>query len=393
MSDPEVNVLHVGDGACTVLRPWAENRPGPVVILDCGVRRGSPRGAAQTLLGWLEGTLSQAQAVVVSHFDWDHWGGLANLATLANHPVDLPAIPLYYPAMPRQVPAAFMAMMGPLSGTGSAVLDLQLALGKVSANSTLPALRPLNNRSAPVLLAGERFHALWPPSQISPNELRGINTAVTAVTSLADDLAAAGHGELKERLARANRAALELPGRLDMDSQGKGRLAVASRQGRENDDVPDLNADDWVPDAARSMLDTIPTQWHERYKRTLTKIRAANNNLSLVLAAESGRLIAFGDIGGVALTTVLRNHSAPVHGTLPDRYDVLLAPHHGTHTYPTGMPTANWCVAQGGADHYPAWVANHPHEKPDDLKGQTDSSTRHANRCWHTQRDGNFSPR
>lgn len=389
MGDPEVNVLAVGDGACSVLRPWPENRPGPVVVLDCGVRRGKPTDAAQTLLDRLCGSLGDVEAIVVSHFDWDHWGGLANLRNVASPPNDLAAISLYYPAMPPRVTAAFMAMMGPLAGTGSAALDLQIALTALSPTSTPPTLRPLNNRSAPVLLAGDRFHVLWPPSQIGPNQLRAINNAVAAVDSLANDLANAGRPELRENLSRANQTAQE-----SQEPNNQRDLPAQERSNAQQDytaweNGPDTEQDDWVPNEA-PLLDTIPEEWHERYKRVLNKIRSANNDLSLVLAAESGRLIAFGDIGGSALTTLLQILHGRANRTLPDKYDVLLVPHHGSHIYRPGMPYATWCVAQSGRDHYPKWQTNHPGAKPG---GPSDASHRHAYKCWNTHLHGSFPHR
>lgn len=384
MSDPEVNVLNVGDGACTVLRPWPERRPGRTVILDCGTRRASPTKAAKILMNHLCGSLTDVEAIVISHFDLDHWGGLANLDRVPNPPQDLPSIPLYYPAMPSQVQSSLLAMMGPLSRTGSAALDLQQALTKVCSPGQSPKLCPLDNASRPLNLAGEEFQIVWPPRTIERKQYRKIYTAVDNVKRLADDLATAGYPDLKGHLDRANRATRSLPEGPQPTTAGPLDKEAPDQPDPHGDVVLEPEATDvWIPEEARPLIGNIPNSWHERYRTTLRSIRAANNDLSLVLASQRGRLIAFGDIGGKALSAALSIANSKQR-SLPDSYDVILAPHHGSHRYLQGMPSAKYCISQGGTDLHPKWQINHPPHGP------TDS---HSKKCWHTHTDGDFQSR
>lgn len=115
----------------------------------------------------------------------------------------------------------------------------------------------------------------------------------------------------------------------------------------------------------------LPDNFRKEYRRVLGKVRAANNNLSLVLASRSDALVAFGDLGGGPLEHV--------GALLKDRnFRVMLAPHHGTYALPKDMPSIRWCVAQNGKDHILRWRSNHP------------ASSRHAVFCYSTHCTGDF---
>ncbi|GAA2131772.1 MBL fold metallo-hydrolase [Nocardioides bigeumensis] len=402
-----VHVVDVGDGACAILRPWPDHGLGPATVIDCGVWRARAKTAADTLLGALDGDLSEVESFVVSHFDWDHWGGLRNLEHFPTALNTLYSATLFYPSMPWRVPAALYALMGPQTGTGSAALDLSNSMHPLLRRGETLTLQPLHTGKGTIRLAGERFDVLWPPQFIDRVFSRRLDGAVKAVEDLAEDLEAAGYPTLKRNLDDARSGAATLadgveaddgaPPDLGMRIAGDSEAAQFPHEDLDwldtdgGDDLPleeidaeealgarleheDDDADPDDPDL-HQVLGTLPEGFTDRHRRVLRRIRAANNDLSLVLASRSGRLVAFGDISGFALRRVLI--SPRLAGR---RFEVMLLPHHGTHPLPDGMPAARWCVAQGGVHHLPRWQANHPLPHPD------------AHVCWNTAERGSLFP-
>ncbi|MBH0099362.1 MBL fold metallo-hydrolase [Salinibacterium sp. NSLL150] len=352
------------DGACTVLRPWPEHAPGPTAIIDCGAYRAPALGAAQVLWDSLGGTLAHINAIAVTHFDSDHWRGLAELRNVVGVTRDLGSCSLYYPAMPVALSSSLMAMLGSPMGTGSVALDLENCLKPLLSVAGSLRLQALTSASGPIVLAGETFDVLWPPPSIDRALSRQIHGAIVAVERLAANLAERNRPVLSQRIEEALRAS---------DDTGE-RSILVPRDG--TGDAPD---DEMTEDGAfeDEPIDVpvgleIPEDMLDEYRKVLKRIRRANNNLSLVLASGSGSLICFGDIGGPALRSVLAN--LPAHG-----YQVSLVPHHGTHHLPLGMPSTRWCIAQGGPQHFARWQANHVH--PDKHPSQP---------CWNTHQKGSF---
>lgn len=395
-----IHVVEVGDGACSVLRPWPNHGLSPATVVDCGVWRAGARGAADKLLTALDGDLSAVESFVVSHFDWDHWGGLRNLRHFPEARGTLGSATLYYPFMPARIAAALYAFMGPHAGTGSAALDLRDALQPLLRRGDNLRLQPLHSGQRAVSLAGESFDVLWPPPFIDREFSRRLDGAVKAVEDLATDLQDAGYPILKRNLDEANQGGAGLQGEFDADGP-KVDLRLAPVLQVEKDDWPDaeqrldlpleeldarardrprLEHEDDFEDAddpdLHAALEALPDRFADRYRRVLRRIRAANNDLSLVLSSRSGKLVCFGDISGPALRHVLT-----LPGLKGRHFEVMLLPHHGTHPLPAGMPTARWCVAQGGIHHLPRWQTNHPKPHPEAVK------------CWNTGRDGGLFPR
>ncbi|WP_091564839.1 MBL fold metallo-hydrolase [Arthrobacter sp. ok362] len=385
MTFPKVNVLPVGDGACTVLRPWPEREPGPSVVIDCGVRRAKSEDAAQMLLDSLGGTLSMVEAFVISHFDWDHWGGLKYLSKLSKVPQDLSSSTLYYPRMPKLIPTGLLAMLGGLGGTGSAALDLHHSLKNLLRTGETLSLCPLTAESKPIELAGEKFEVIWPPREIGKSFSRRLHGAVEAVEDLAARLKEDGYPELQRNLdfgslATEFLADLEINDDVDADSSQpapKNNELESSFEDERGDDDYESAGERWSEqddELTPPALLSLPLAWHDEYKKVLKRIRRANNDLSLVLASETGGIVCFGDIGGPALREALIS--------LKDRhFGVMLAPHHGTHPFPPGMPSSRWCIAQGGPDHGPQWKKIHsaqPHK---------------SHRCWNTHYELEFTKR
>lgn len=329
--------------------------------------------AADKLLTALGGDMQNVEQVVVSHFDWDHWGGLRNLRKFPGAHKSMPSATIYYPSMPRPVVVALYALLGPLKGTGSAVLDLYDDMQPLLRPGATLELRPLHSGCLPVTLAGDLFDVIWPPEHLGDNIRRELRRVVKAVEALADAMNADRYPELRENLTRASRLARELPGSdggsaavhnepgtvpdtgIDWDTSSDEHDDVAT------DDVPGLDVDEHAYENpleadedldAPGLLGDLPDTWKDEYRRVLTRARAANNDLSLVIASRTSRLIAFGDIGGGALAEALKS----VQGR---SFEVRLAPHHGTRKLPKAMPGATWCIAQGGSKHNASWARDH----------------------------------
>jgi len=93
-----LSVLDVGDGACSVLR--GQGTLYRTAVVDCG---GIGARRAARLLHHELGPRGHVHldGLVVTHFDADHWRGLAGLPGLLTSARDVPsALPLFYPAVP-----------------------------------------------------------------------------------------------------------------------------------------------------------------------------------------------------------------------------------------------------------------------------------------------------
>jgi hypothetical protein len=368
MGFPLVNVLSMEDGACTVIRPWPLRRQADLAIIDCGAYKASPLEAARRLWNSLGRTLAQVGTITVSHFDADHWDGLASLHKLPGMTRSLGSCTLYYPAMPYAVDVYFMAMVGLSTGSGIAALELKAALEPLLVRGAKLTMRPLTSAIGTIEMARDTFDVLWPPSTMGPDLSRQLHGAIAAVEKLAGDLAESGHPILRQRIKEALRV---IDGSSDtVLSEGRLDLSVEhdEREDDSSNDIEDEHHEDTFDPPPG--LD-IPDEKLLDYSKVMRRIRRANNNLSLVLASKAGHFVGFGDIGGLALDEVLT--------TLTGRdFRVTLAPHHGTHKLKRGMPNTLWCVVQDGPHHDAGRRRNHSHSG-----GQM---------CWSTSTMGEFPP-
>jgi len=276
--------------------------------------------------------------------------------------------------MPLRLQVTVMALLGPMRGSGVAALDLKAALAALQAPGHVLKLSPCHIGSPDILVGGELFEVIWPPRVLPPSMGSSLVEAVEEAAKLAADLAKAGYPQLQERIDDAYAATAGLPevaeqipgptsSALDhiephIDEGWEGEREVFAGDGMDADDSFRMNE--------------LPPEWRDTYRRVLSKVRAANNNLSLVLASRSSALVSFGDLGGPPLRHVgasLKHRS----------FRVMLAPHHGTYALPNDMPSAKWCVAQNGKDHVAGWRAHH-----------VNPST-HATRCYSTHYSGTFT--
>lgn len=92
-----------------------------------------------------------------------------------------------------------------------------------------------------------------------------------------------------------------------------------------------------------------PGRLQERLRRNRREVQAINNELSLVIEEDHGRLLNFGDIEAWGLNELLRRD------VLRGCYDTILAPHHGTQVpgkrMSTAFPSSTQVIAQNGERH------------------------------------------
>ncbi|TCM42495.1 MBL fold metallo-hydrolase [Kribbella sp. VKM Ac-2568] len=348
-----LQVLNVGDGACSVLKAGDETG-----ILDCGSWRSSGEQEARVLMAALGRRLKNVSTLIVSHFDADHWRGLQALPRLARPEVLPDRVSIRYPGLPklaRQTVMAYIALKSIDGAVSVRALDLLDAWRPVAAVTPQPLFA-----GDVFTLGAESFMVLWPPRHL-PNswsvaarrtldELervaarlpvlrRALDDAYSHAWPQTDQIAAAardnGYDQLHGYLADLDEAGVaELNAEVEEDL----RAEIDSPQSEEGRDAGDthtpLFADDSQDRPDRPQL-----------RKLAERLGILNNHLSLVLATPQGRILALGDLQGWSLNRLA--------GTLErSQYKVVLAPHHGTVKVPSTFPAAEVCVLQNGPSHF-----------------------------------------
>lgn len=356
-----IDVLNVGDGACSVIRCarclWFDHS---ATIVDCGRWKGAqdaPAAIAATALGR---SLAQIQRLVVTHFDTDHWGGLRVLAErYAAAGGGRNGVELIYPRLPdvaERLPAVVLGLITTAGETGVRATELTRAWTAVTRVKTTPVWE------------GDRFQAghtcwevLWPPRRLPANVEARIERALDETDRLAADLANEGYPALRNNLAEA----------YEVD----GFLAGLKRIGTEREQLdaehrPEESRLDWqwdetsesrresdregeAPAATEHSLEMIhlekvPAELAKRFQAVAKKIAPINNLLSLTFHSVdpdiAGGVAVLGDLQGQPLQLVAKQ--------MRPRYRAMLAPHHGTIKLPHPFPEADVCVSQAGERHY-----------------------------------------
>jgi hypothetical protein len=395
----EATFLNVGDGACALYSGWSVPDWLPLawrsslpdwygfstMIVDCGTS-GKDKAADAALL--LDKELgedrSHVDTILVSHFDADHWEGLlawARRIIRQNEPLPLANqdVTLVYPRLPRLVKSVqkfYMAMITIERDQPSlASLDLASALRSAGAivNSNYKGM------GDQFISAGKDWEVLWPPQELPASWSSYAASVIREVVKLADeipgfdDVLESGFGpEWREQdpgddlpwREQASADAVELEqiaagGHLDLDLDLPG-LDAGEGSAADDNEVP-------LPAGLKG-------EARRRYLQVRGEIQALNNALSLVIAAKDRSIISYGDAEGWALTRLAEL------GTVGPRYDVLVAPHHGT-AKPSikaqrGLPEARVVVCQNGRARF---------------QGRQDvysPESRHADETLHTWRDG-----
>jgi hypothetical protein len=354
-----VQVLNVGDGACTIARSDRDDR---LTIIDCGTTTpaisGNPAATVRQALGL---NLANLDTMVVTHFDADHWHGFRDLAPMYKEAIERAKNPppppkLIYAGMPRQVrklvPAihAFQALG---SDSGVRPLDLREAWSATGVRLKTEVLF----RGHTFQASGYFWDVLWPPRHLPDSVSSWIQSALDDVQELAKDMADKGDSSLNENLQEAYEIWSGLEPKQDEDREYREDESPSSE---ELWDFPAL-------EIRQSDLKSRPPggtpagpygrlperhakSFQTRFAKISKRLAAANNYLSLVVAQDR-RFISFGDIKLNALTALLRLE-AEKNDPRGNHYCISLAPHHGSHSIPARAidlyPTACLCISQSG---------------------------------------------
>lgn len=327
----KAEVINVGDGACSIYTGERE-----VMVTDCGSGpSGNGRWSAFQLYGALAKQTPKLKTIAVTHFDRDHWHGLAAYPTLVTslahialpkkvvfHTPRFPRAAQTVPVVHLALEAAFTASAGPLS----AALDL---FGQWRRAGVHVSHRPVA-RGDTFNGADETWTCHWPPRDLTPFPTRTRNV----LTDLNEELEglAAQVPEVKEAIDVVYGTGW-FPDQADDSAEPvTSKLTGNQLIGAINQSNPTLDV-----------------------SKLMAKLRRYNNAMSLVHDVRD-RLVNFGDCEGVGLSSLLRLQ-APSANTLrlAHDYTVLLAPHHGTVEPATRdrplFPSANTVAAQNGARH------------------------------------------
>jgi hypothetical protein len=366
-----ISVLDVGDGACSVVREHGseDGSNNRTAIIDCGSSSPGARSAARLLAQHLLPTdWHSLSELVVTHFDADHWEGLLRIVHSA--PPDfsgvLAKLPVYFPAVPFYVddrlPGSLMALITAAGPFGVQAMDLRAAWRSL----TRLEFRPLAKGDC-FRLAGRLHRVVWPPRDLDNRSTQRLNRLVQRIEAEAEHLATEGYPQLQQSLRETyqngpyNRHPSELTvdDFRDFDEPG---LEV-EKEDVESQDPPREDASNLA----------IPPDWACRpaFTRLVKAARRAQNDLSLVFHdPEGASLLVFGDAPRRTVERVRGELSAR-------RYQVALAPHHGSRKMPGNAPTAETCISQQGQRLHRHW---HWHR---------DSHSNNDN-CFNTPRDSDI---
>lgn len=386
----QISVLDVADGACSVLRPSRSRYPGELTVIDCGSTGISARTAMLRLLDEINFRPWEITTIVVTHFDADHYEGFLCLAEYMKcEGMQFPKLNLIAPRLPDAAGdylLSYMALITTMSGLRS--LDLVKALRDVTVKnqfSYTPVVRGGPDFSA----AYSKFSVHWPPYKM-PNRVAGeVQTAMDRFKELADELKARNLPDLDNnlkaareglwantRLIRSDSEQIDEGIREDELSEEVQQVEEAKTEGstEQIDDgkVDDeLSKDDQKVEEMQAEADTdedeendnfqfssdvnIPTDLQEKFKKAKLAFNKANNNMSIVFDDRHSRhLVVFGDAGPRVVNWISQRKE------LANTYEVMLAPHHGTHCLPPAFATNAWiCISQNGYKREHKWRENH----------------------------------
>ena len=329
-----IDVVNVGDGACTVIRHRDET-----MVMDCGSWHSKDgRDPALLLRATLGATAPIPSTVVVTHFDLDHWMGLKAFADASA--AGSQRVQLIYPRFPARAKLL-----------QSFLLAYQTMNLTAPERSALDLFRAWESKSAQVVrrsvCAGDRFAAVgtdwdvfWPPPELGPK-----------VSKVFDEVAHESE-ELSQEYEPLRRA-------LDW-AYGSQFLADDPEETNDVNDewAPDIQEDDEVVDEVDLLgsygdddFADAPHGLRERLQNNRRDVQRLNNELSLVVGEDDRRLLNFGDVQGWGLNELLRG------GDLERCYETILAPHHGTQipgkrTF-CDFPFSREIIAQNGPGHRP----------------------------------------
>jgi hypothetical protein len=216
-------------------------------------------------------------------------------------------------------------------------------------------------------LAGRPHEVVWPPRDLDNRRTQRLNRLVQRIEAEAEHLAAAGHPQLQQSLRETyqNGPYNRHPGELTVED---------FRDFREPGlEVEEGDVDSQDPPREDVSNVAIPPEWAHRsgFTSLVRAARRAQNDLSLVFHdPERASLVVFGDAPRRVVEQVRDELSA-------HRYQVALAPHHGSQKVPSNALTAETCISQQGQSRHRHW------------RYHRGSHSNNGN-CFSTLRDGDI---
>lgn len=339
-----INVLDVGDGACTVASCCGDS-----VVVDCGSWRDNDgSSSASRLESALDSLRLIPQNFVVTHFDRDHWMGLHSWLSSRSRTM-VPNARLIYPRLPSQALPVQRLLLAYESlrraSPWSAAIDMRMALANYARRPIVQAV----NRGFRFRAGCEEWEVLWPPSDLPPGTSTRFDRVAREGRALAD---------LFPPLADALEQAYRWAG-VDSGDDEAARFEDV-RLGEDvafEDDSYDpggeVDGDSLLDDLQwpDSVSSGLSTELADRLRRNMRDAQSLNNELSLVLHTVNGGFISFGDIQGWGSAALLRLPG------IRDCYSIALAPHHGTcipgPRSQALFPWSRLLIAQNGVEHEP----------------------------------------
>lgn len=332
-----VQIVNVGDGACTIVRGRGQS-----MVIDCGALHDDGKRSARRLADAVGASPTQLDTIVVSHFDADHWNGLEKLPDLITG--SSLAVRLIYPRHPaaaaglRQMLAAVLVTKS-ASPHGNAI-KLQDAWKRSFPNTTKHAL-----------VRGDRFHAAgrtwsvhWPPLDVDKKWSKKFATVSAKVEKLAAD-----NPDLRDALERAFSESEPEWDSLDNNGEDQSHEAWSDGNNYDFDELPDDERSDGEGQADDAPAPDEESETTDDLTAVYKDLQALNNSLSLVISDCADELVAFGDIEKWGLRRLL------LSGGMPEFAIVVLAPHHGTQVPGESVrklfPKSAVTVAQRGSQH------------------------------------------
>lgn len=364
-----VDVVNVGDGACTVLRNGQES-----MVMDCGSwRERDGKLPGKLLRAALGAVASLPETIIVTHFDQDHWKGLeAFVSDSQQEPRK--RIDLIYPRFPD--------LAKPVKAAHLAYQFLALATPEQSAFDLFTALE---SKASPVRnagFAGQKFSAvgtvweiLWPPSELPSSVSKVFADAATDTEWLASQ-----YPPLRKALDWAYKSSWMLSDEDAGPAFERTEEAVDeedSPSGLELDELPKDELADWFDERTEVAADEThnplndsiidpetfmnddfvdaPSGIRGKLISNRRKVQQLNNELSLVVREENMQFLSLGDLQKWGLNELLRRGWLKRGLGEDSGYEVVLAPHHGTQapgsTFIGTFPKSWLMVAQNGPEH------------------------------------------
>lgn len=350
-----IKVLDVGHGLCVhVSGEYAD------FVFDCGTHGTS--GVDRVPQAWT--ALSRAlgrrdrpvEAIAVSHLHWDHYCGF-----LDPMPGISSAVRVIMPRLPVLSNAGFLRERFAAALLSSAPLDPSLGPLDIDLMRRIrryaPAAQPVPvSAGANFVAGGDQWRVLWPPSHIQAGT-RGLTKIERAVAAYED--AAKNSPETRRRLeaVRESETFRELLSEFPGDTD-RTPVESATQEGRDDlDSLEDGAHSEELEDLGGVAHDNKTVGDANDLERAGKAVRAAANDLSLILLSTDSKVLLTGDATRYAVSSAL-----PHAG---NKFNLVVTPHHGGRRHvPASLQAAEsafYASSAGGT------IARHVSSKYDQL--------------------------